>query len=121
MTWAETRERIWEEIQKIRPLTLKKLLILYMYAVETGRPFVRDEKRNRIIVDCERIRDAIGMMYADGDEKLAEELKPSVRSARDYAKAIEVINMINSYQDELLRGLFQPIISKLQTRLSEQT
>jgi hypothetical protein len=121
MTLAETRERIWEEIQKIRPLTLKKLLILYMYAVETGRPFARDEKRNRIIVDCERVRDAIGMMYADGDEKLAEELKPSIRSARDYAKAIEVINMINSYQDELLRGLFQPIMSKLQTQLSEQT
>jgi hypothetical protein len=61
------------------------------------------------------------MMYAEGDEKLAEELKPSVRSARDYAKAIEVIDLINFYQNELLQGLFQPIISKFQTRLSEQT
>jgi len=111
MTLAETRERIRDGIQKIRPLTLKKLLILYMHAAETGKPFVRDEKKNRIIVDCERIRDAIGMMNASGDEKLAEELKPSIRSARDYAKAIEVISLINSYQDELLKEL----MSKLQT------
>jgi hypothetical protein len=121
MTIVEMRNRILEEIQKVRPITLRKLLILYLYSLETGKPLVRDEEKGKIIVDCERIRDAIGMMYADGDEKLAEEFKPSVRSARDYAKAIEVISMINSYQDQLLKELFQPIMSKLQTQLSEQT